>query len=567
MKKHFQIRTPDTQTVLNICNTINCTPVTATILINRNIVSEKALTSFFNPSLNEILPQNPLKDMDVAVERIARAITNHEKILIFGDYDVDGITSTTLLYEFLNHVNANVSFYIPHRIKEGYSLQVGHILNYATPENINLIITTDCGSSSHDAVNKAQNSGIDVVITDHHNISDSLPPAVAVVNPKRSDCCSGLENLAGVGVAFYMLIALRKHLRDICFWKNQKEPNLKNMCDLVALGTLADSVPITGVNRTLTKTGLEIISSGKRPGIKALAQICKISTHDIDSGDIAFKLAPRLNAAGRIGHSKQAVTLLTAKDPATAMQIAQSLNEMNITRQNIEKKILNEISLDLQHHPHLLKKKSIVLADNNWHEGVNGIVAARLAETYCRPAILISTSNGMGKGSARSIPGFDLFNGLLSCADDLESFGGHTMAAGLKIKTKNIDRFKENFEAIVLKKMKPDDFTPKLFIDVELDLDDISPRLIDEIEYIQPFGTENQEPLFLARNVHVISSAPVGTNHRKMCLSHRDGIINAIQFNIDVNKPLKKRFDQMVFHIGWNRWNKKKQPQIIIKEI
>jgi len=571
MKKQWQILRPDIHTVDKLCMILKCHPAIASILVNRNIVSEEDASNFLNPSLNRLNPPFSIKDMDAAVNRILTAIKQNEKILIFGDYDVDGITATTILLEFIRSAGADVSYYIPHRTNEGYGLQNNHISDYALPKKINLIITTDCGSGSHDAVKAAKSAGIDVIITDHHIISDTIPPAVAVVNPKRHDCPSGFDDLAGVGVAFYLLICLRKKLRDIHFWQNRPEPNLKSVCDLVALGTLADMVPLVAENRILSRTGLDIITSSNRPGLNALIEASGINKNNVDTDDMVFGLAPRLNSAGRIDHASIAVELLTTKNIEIAEQIAQSLNHMNQRRRSIENRMLAQIKGQLKKNPHLLQKNTLVLAHQDWHLGVLGIVAARIMQKYFRPVVLITTSAGIGKGSARSIPGVDLYKGLLACADDLENFGGHSMAAGIKIKTEKIARFQTNFENAIGNMTKPDDFIPKISIDYELDFDDIADALIDEIESLKPFGSGNNEPLFMSRNVRVASSKIVGKNHRRMLLKQASGsagkTFNAIHFNIDPSIPLKEHFDQIAFRLRWNRWNEKKSAQLIIEEV
>ncbi len=514
-----------------------------------------------------------MKDMDIAVNRICSAIMKNEKIMIFGDYDADGITATTILFEFLQYAKADVSFYIPHRVKEGYSLQISHISDYAIPAEIKLIITVDCGSSSHDAVNLAQKSGIDVIVTDHHAISHNPPPALAVVNPKRTDCTAGFDNLAGVGVAFYLMVCLRKHLREIGFWKeNLPEPNLKNFCDLVAIGTVADIVPLTHENRIFSKTGLDIINTHSRIGVSALMEASGIGDNNADTEAIAFRLAPRLNAAGRLDHARIAVELLTTRDPETAKEIARNLHNLNAVRQEQEQKIFEQILVHLNNHPHLLNRTTLVLAGKGWHEGVIGIVASRVVERFFRPVILIATNNGMGKGSGRSIPGIDLHAGILSCEKDLEYFGGHAMAAGLTIKANNIGVFQQHFEDFVKKMSRPEHFVPTLSVDTELEFDDISDQLTDELESLQPFGEGNPEPLFMAGNVKVSSSKIVGKNHRRMILRQNSGtksgkVFNAMHFNIDPQIPLKESYDQIIFRLKWNRWNGKKIAQLIIEDM
>lgn len=570
MKKEWQILQPDIRRVEKIERTLNCHPVIASILVSRGILSEKDALNFLNPSVSQLSQPFSIKDIDAATDRILTAIRNEEKILIFGDYDVDGITATTILLDFFRSVGAEATYYIPHRIKEGFGLRENHIPDVALPGGTDLIITADCGSDSSDAVKAAKDAGIDVIITDHHIVSDTIPPAAAVVNPKRKDCPSGLQDLAGVGVAFYLLICLRKKLRDINFWQNRPEPNLKNSCDLVALGTLADMVPLTKENRILTTAGFDIIHSSHRPGLKALMAVSRINRHAVDTEDIVFGLVPRLNAAGRMDHAAMSIELLTAKDIQPAMEIAHSLDQMNQERRRMENEMLMDIQNYLTRNPHLLRGKTLVLARQDWHFGVVGIAASRVMKKYSRPVVLITTADGIGKGSARSVTGINLYESLSACSDDLEKFGGHAMAAGLQIKTEKIDRFVVNFEHVVRYMGTSDDFLPKIFIDSILDFDDISEGLIDELKVLKPFGNGNPEPLFMSQNIQVVSSKIVGKHHRRMTLKQSGGrteqSFDAIQFNIDTGIPLKDRFDKIAFRLRRNRWNGRKNLQLIIEE-
>ena len=566
---------PDIESIQNIKKILKCDHIMAALLANRNIISKNNITAFFHAPISSIRKPFLLKDMDAAVKRIHTAIINNENILIFGDFDTDGITATAILVEFLRYTGANVSYYIPHRIKEGYSIQSFHISDSLIPDTINLIITVDCGSTSHDAVNTANAAGIDVIITDHHNIPDSIPEACAVINPKQNDCLTGVDDLAGVGVAFYLIISLRKHLRNMQFWQEKPEPNLKKICDLVALGTIADMVPLVEENRILARTGIEVINLSRRPGIKALCNLCGINNFSLDGEDIAFKIAPLLNASGRMAHAKEAVELLLTKDNRIAGKIAKALIDMNLKRREIEQRVFNEINNFLQRNHQMLKLKALILSDkrtdNGWHPGVIGIVAARLAKKYHKPVMLIAVTNGIGKGSGRSIPGYDIHAGLKNCSDLLEGFGGHSMAAGLTIKAENIPAFHKIFEDTVRKMTKAEDLIPVISIDYELDFDDITDVLLNNIEKLKPFGTANREPLFMAENIKVASSKIAGGNHRRMLLkqqgSKTDRLINAMQFNIDINKPMQNRYDRMAFHIKWNRWNGSKTMQIIVEEM
>jgi len=571
MKKHWHMLQPDPLVVEKLARELKCHPLTAVVLANRNLLTASDADGFLTVSLNNLRPASSMIDMDTAVRRIYAAITSRQKILIFGDYDVDGVTSTVILLDFLRHCGADVSYYIPHRINEGYGILPQHILHFMRSGRYNLIITADCGSASHQAAEAAKRFGIDMIITDHHNIGVDRPPALAVINPKRSDCSSGLQNLSGVGVAFYLLICLRAYLRQKGFWQERQEPNLKNYCDLVALGTIADMVPLIRENRILCKTGLELILAGRRPGLSALLKVSGIRNDVLDADDIAFRLAPRLNAAGRLDHASRAVDLLTASDVTSAAQAAQTLDLLNRKRQELEQAILTDIQGFLDRHPALLQRSSLVLSREGWHAGVLGIVASRLMVAHYRPVILIATEAGLGKGSARSVPGIDLYAALAACKPHLETFGGHSMAAGVKIREENIADFQAAFEDAVREVSQPEDLIPQLKIDSELDFTAISPELIDEMESLVPFGAGNPEPLFIASDVQVASSKIVGKNHRRMILrqSFARSVppLQAIQFNVEDRTVRQTRFEKMVFRLRWNRWNGKKTPQIIVEDL
>ncbi|UCD79411.1 MAG: single-stranded-DNA-specific exonuclease RecJ [Desulfobacterales bacterium] len=571
MKKHWHMLEPDPSVVKKLSRELNCHPVTAKILANRNILTASDAVDFLTVSLNNLRPPSSLIDMDAAVNRICTAITGNQKILIFGDYDVDGVTSTVILLDFLRYAGADVSYYIPHRINEGYSILPQHISHVIRPNKFDLIITADCGSGSHQAVKAANRFGIDMVITDHHNIGADIPPALAVINPKRHECTAGLQNLAGVGVAFYLLICLRSHLRDKGFWQERPEPNLKNYCDLVALGTVADMVPLIRENRILSKTGLELINAGQRPGLTELLKVSGIRNETLDADDIAFRLAPRLNAAGRLDHASRAVDLLTARDTNFAAQAAHKLNLLNQKRQELEKTTLADIQGYLDINPSMLQRSSLVLSRDGWHAGVLGIVASRIMDKYYRPVVLIATEDGLGKGSARSIPGIDLYAALAACKPYLENFGGHSMAAGLKIREENIADFQTAFEEAVRTVSQPEDLIPKLPIDSELDFGAISADLVDEMESLIPFGAGNPEPLFMSSNVKVVSSKIVGKNHRRMVLRQSSApniaALQAIHFNVDDRMARQNKFEKMIFKLRWNRWNGKKTTQIIVEDL
>ncbi|MBW2367815.1 MAG: single-stranded-DNA-specific exonuclease RecJ [Deltaproteobacteria bacterium] len=568
MEKRYHISEPDKQTVTTLIKDLKCHPVIAVILVNRNIHTPEAAEAFLAGSLSNLRPPFKMKGMDAAVRRIQKALIENEKILIFGDYDVDGVTATALLYQFLSGLGARVSYYIPHRTKEGYGLRAGHIHKIAVTGKSNLIITVDCGADSHEAVQTAAEAGIDVIITDHHLLPDTAPPAVAVINPKQADCPAGFDMLAGVGVAYALLISLRSHLRAEGFWKSTPEPNLKDLSDLVALGTVADVVPLRDDNRILAKTGLTVIDGTNRPGLVALCETAGLKDKKPTAEDIAFRLAPRINAAGRMAHATAAVKLLITSDMTQARRIANMLNRLNTRRQSVEQQMTNQILTYIQSNPTILQKNSLVLKHPQWHEGILGIVASKLADRFYRPVVLISLRNKIGKGSARSIPGYHLYNGLKQTRHHLVSFGGHAMAAGLQIEPDRIASFWKEFDACVTRDTTAQDFLPPVNIDHMLSLNDITPELVTALESLQPFGEQNPEPLFMARNVEVVFSRIVAERHRqarlKQANANSTNVFDSIAFNIDPVEPLPPRLDRVAFHLRWNRWNGKKTIQLML---
>ncbi len=570
MNAHWKMLSPEPAIVEKLSHAIPCHQVTAEVLVNRGYNDPRKVSDYLHPSLSKLTPPFELKDMDTAVYRITHALNENEKILIYGDYDADGVTATTTLYHFLKGVNANVSTYLPHRVNDGYGLSSAFIKEQAIASGINLIITVDNGSASHEAVLRANQENIDVIVVDHHIIDPPYPEACAIINPKRPDCNAGQDDLAGVGVVFYLVVCLRKHLRALGFWRGKQEPNLKESCDLVALGTIADMVPLRGDNRILARAGLNIIKKGSaRPGITALLSAAGIEPAGIGSEDIAYRLAPRLNAAGRMDHAKSAFSLLAAEDSDNAAQLARRIEALNDQRRKAQQDLTDRIQAKLTENPILRTGAAIVLWGESWHEGILGVVAARLMNHYHRPVVLISTQNGMGKGSARSIPGFDIYRGLSECEDLLVGFGGHAAAAGISINANQLPLFRDRFEAIAAKSLKEKPFVSQLVIDTEISLSDISPRLLDELALLAPFGSHNPVPLFLARNVEVIRHRILGKNHLSMQLvqsrSFDRKVIRAIQFNVGPNPRLPKHIDEMAFSLSWNFWNKSKHPQMNVE--
>jgi single-stranded-DNA-specific exonuclease len=569
MHLKWEILQPDMILVQEISESLGCHPITAKVLANRNIQTLAQASDFFQPSLDILPSPMDLKGMESAAQRIQVAIERQEKIMVFGDYDADGVTAAALLVDFLAHAGAKVFAHIPHRVEEGYGLQPKHINQLAAPRHVGLIITVDCGSSSHEAVRAANRFGIDVIITDHHNI-DTPPEALVVINPKLPGEPEDLASLAGVGVAFYLVIGLRMVLRESGWWRSHREPNLKVLSDLVALGTIADMVPLTGVNRALVKTGLRQINTSMRPGIEALCAACKISQGSIGSEDIAFRIAPRINAAGRIAHADVAYDLLRAPSLDAAHELAEVLNHFNHRRQSIEQQIFDQIVRRLQSRNDLLDRKTLLLADEGWHQGVLGIVASKLTARYHRPVILIAIRNGIGKGSGRSIPGLNLFSTLTQCSHLLEKFGGHRLAAGLTVRVENIRKLQAAFEEAVMQALPDDDAAPRLEIDSEIQFSQIDSQLMDELQDLEPYGTGNPPPVFFARDVHVTAATIVGRRHRRMslCQSMDDSpAVDAIHFNLPPDAPRPGCFERLAFRIQWNRYRGEKRIQLIVEDM
>jgi single-stranded-DNA-specific exonuclease len=562
--KYFE---PDQKTVTLLTRGLDCHPLLAALLSGRGISTVEDAVFFLNPSLQNLTDPFVLKDLDKAVKRIFTAVENKEKILVFGDFDADGVTSTALLSDFLDYCDADVSWYIPHRIKEGYSLQQDHI-QMASDQNIDLIITVDCGVSSNEAVKDANLEDIDVIITDHHEPSSTLPSAVAVIDPKREDCPSGLSFLAGVGVAFFLVMGLRKFFREKGFWEDIEEPNLIDYLDLFAIGTIGDMVPLIKENRVLCIAGLKKIRLGTRLGLKSLAQICRIDLKKIDSDDISFKIVPRINAAGRISHARICVTQLTTQDIVNAEKTASLLDHLNKKRQKIEQEITTDIERLLLKNPSLLNNKLLFLWDDHWNPSVLGIAASKLSKKYNCPAILLSSAGDQAIGSGRSVNNINILQALIKNEVLLEKFGGHTMACGLTVNKDNLQILFQSLNRHMEEIYREIDFQKTLSIDAVIDLEDINFNLAKEIDRLRPFGMTNPEPIFICENIRVASSYVIGNSHRKMVLEKADSIsrhqVEAFHFNINDPDDLPDYYSKIAFRLKINKF-KKTSAQIIIE--
>ena len=557
--------------VATLSRELYCQPLIARLLAIRGICSKPEADRFLTPSFGHLTDPFSMADMRNAVQRIGHAICHGEKIMVHGDYDADGITATALLVDFLTRCGARVRYAIPYRMTDGYGLSEDFVIKRAKPAGIRLIVTVDCGTSSAKAVSRARMLGIDTIVTDHHP-SDSPPlDAIAVVNPNRQDCPSGLPHLAGVGVAFYLVIALRSHLREKGFWKTRPEPNLKRLCDLVAIGTVADVVPLIKENRALTTSGVEALNRSSRPGIEALIKLSDGSQQPVDTESIAFRLAPRINAAGRLAHARLACELLLSGNKKKASRLAAALCRLNNRRQAMEAALSETILDHLGASSTATSPSVIVVSGEGWHEGILGIVASRLTRRFNCPSVVIGTRNGTGKGSARSVDSIDLTLALQQCQDLLDRFGGHPLAAGLSLPTSNIDAFRTRMETIVEKTIGKTTARPVLNIDASIPLSSLNTVFMDALQQLEPFGQGNPAPVFMTTEVRASRLQIVGQNHLKMILhdkSSRGGPFPAIWFNASRNlQPHPAILGKIAYRPQWNYWNGRKQLQLLIEDI
>ena len=542
-------------------------PIISQILVNRGILDIEAARRYLHPSLNDLHSPFLMKDMKKGVSRLLKAIHDHEEIIIYGDYDADGITSVVILYKFIKEITPHINYYIPDRVQEGYGLKIPAIDKFKN-NNVKLLITVDCGISDVEQIAYAQSIGIDTIVLDHHEISGPLPPAVASINPNREDCSFPFKGLAGVGIAYNFLIALRGSLNKEGFWKDRNHPNLKEYLDIVALGTIGDMAPLIDENRIFVKIGLELITESQRPGIKALKEVSGVDNQPIDSFKASFSLIPRINAAGRIASALDAVKLLLTDDMAEARMLAEKLDSYNRNRQLMEKKILNEILERISNNDVIEKMNAFVFASDKWHPGVIGIVASRLVELFNRPAFVISLNNGVGKGSGRSVSDFNIYKGIQQCAPLLLSYGGHYHAAGISIKEENIDEFAGLLDEIIQNSFEFTQQSSPIIIDSECKISDISLDLIEQLDILAPFGSKNPEPLLYARNIKVSSPIVVGNSHLKMWVNSNGTSFDSIWFNM--GKHLTELNDaniDIVFTPQINNWNGSPSIQLKMKDV
>ena len=558
MNKKWQIYQSDYEKIKELQEKYNINKLLATILSNRGIIEEKQIKKFLDPKRTDFYNPFLMPDMESAVNRILKAIENNEKIIIYGDYDVDGITSVTVLKSFFQDRGIHVDEYIPNRLNEGYGLNKTAI-EKISKQKYTLMITVDCGISAIEEIDYANQLGIETIVTDHHEPGNELPKALAVVDAKRKDNKYPCRNLAGVGVVFKLIQALSIKL-------NLDEKEYLKYLDIVCVGTISDIVPLEDENRVIVKLGLKLVSQTRNLGLR---EILKLSGYQqIDSTTISFGVAPRINACGRMGHQEDALKLFTTKDINEVIKLAEKLNEYNKERQDIEKNIYNE-AIEIIDKDDLDKKNTIVVMGKNWHHGVIGIVSSKITELYFKPSILLCEEDDYGKGSGRSIPGFDLYKALTECKDTIDKFGGHSMAVGINVKKEQFNEFRNKLEEIA-KEQHIEEIVPILNIDAQVELDEINKDMVNSLKELEPYGEGNKMPIFAFKNLRIDSIRALSEcKHLKLTLKDKKNIVNAIGFNLGYLSSEYKIGDKIdvVGNLEINSFNGVDNLQINIKDI
>ncbi len=562
MQLRWKLKQADQLKVNALQQSLKVHPVLCQMLVQRGIETFEEAKKFFRPELSDLHDPFLMKDMEKAVNRIMEAISRNEKILIYGDYDVDGTTAVATVYQFLTEFYPNIEYYIPHRYIEGYGISFKGI-DYAAENNFTLIIALDCGIKSNDKVDYANERKIDFIICDHHTPGDDIPKAIAVLDPKRSDCRYPYKELSGCGIGFKLIQAFAQ--------QNGMPPeNCYRYLDLVCVSIGADIVPITGENRILAFYGLKKVNENPLPGLKKLMEVSgKLGQMDITN--VVFILAPRINAAGRMDDAKHAVRLLIADDiDFDPEQKAEQLNKFNTDRKDLDKSITIHALEMIAGDETLINRKSTVVFHPEWHKGVIGIVASRLTETYYRPTIVLTESDGKVTGSARSVKNFDLYEAIYECRDLLIQFGGHKYAAGLTLRPENVDAFRDKFDEVVSARITDEQLIPELEIDAEIELEDINSKFYSIIQQMAPYGPENMKPVFVTRNVKDNGwSKIVKEEHIKFSVKKKNSpVVDGIGFRLAEKFNLVKSgaFD-IAYQIDENEWQGNVRLQMLVKDI
>lgn len=557
------------QEVGSLAGELSLHPLAARVLLHRGYRTPEAASAFLSDRLADLPDPFRMKGMGPAVERVLRAVRLKEKVTLYGDYDVDGVSSTSLMYLFLKELGATPATYIPHRLDEGYGLNLGAVERIAQ-DGTRLLVTLDCGITSVAEIARAKELGLEVVVVDHHTVPPTLPPATAVLNPHQPGCEYPTKVLCAAGVAFNLCMGLRKRLRDDGFFATRKEPNLKALMDLVALATVADVVPLTGANRILVAHGLQELSQGRRPGIRALKEVAGLEPDaTVTAGQVGFRLGPRINAAGRLHDASLGLQLLCADSVETARSLAQVLDRANAERQGIESGILTQALAQAEEHK---DSRGLVLYDEGWHPGVIGIVASRVVERYHRPTVMVGVKDGVGKGSARSIEAFHLYDALTGCADLLMRYGGHKHAAGLTIDAKQLPAFREAFAKIALQRLTPEDMIPRCRVDAVVNPGDLDATAVESLQKLGPFGQGNPEPVLVLRGqqarprVLPAKSGAPGAGHLKLALVDAPEL-DAIGFGMADRVSLVEGPVDLAFQAGFDTFRGQRKLSLRLKDV
>jgi len=555
MEKRWTILSADELKVNSLKEALNINSTICSILVQRGINNYNTAKQFFRPQLSDLYSPWLMKDMDKAVERILQAINNNQKILVYGDYDVDGTTSVASMFQFLRSAHPLVDYYIPHRYREGYGVSKQGI-DFAAENEFSLIITLDCGIKSADLIDYANTLNIDVIVCDHHMPDECIPKAVAILNPKQKDCNYPFKELCGCGVGFKLMMALAEKL-------SLPDESYLQYLDLVATAIAADIVPIVDENRILTYFGLKKVNSDPNPGIKALMRLSSVQT-EMHVTNLVFIIAPRINAAGRMDCAKKAVQLFIEKDENAALAVAEQLHSDNTDRREADASITLE-AFEMIGNDELAKnKKTTVVYQEHWHKGVVGIVASRLIDTYYRPTVVLTKSGDFIAGSARSVTGFNLYEAIHACRKHLIGYGGHFAAAGLTMLPENLDNFINQFEEVVSSTITEELLTPEIVIDSEITLDLLNNPFYNILEQMEPFGPENMRPVFISRNVYNKGSKIVKDKHIRFVVGQNNKTITGIGFNMADKFDLltQRKLIDIVYTVEINEWNGNKELQI-----
>lgn len=556
MNKKWEYIGVDDEKVKDIAFNHNISEIIARVLLNRGICEAKEIDKFLHPKLENLHDPFLLNDMEIAVDKIIECMNKKEKITIYGDYDVDGITSIATLSKFLTELGVENDYYLPNRLDEGYGLN-NNALDKIAKGGTKLLITVDCGISAYEEIEYAKKLGLEVIVTDHHECPEKIPEALAVIDPKREDSTYPFSSLAGVGVTFKLIHAISIKL------SLDRKRYLKYL-DIVCLGTVADIVPLVDENRIIVSFGLMLVRETRNIGLRALIEITGYTA--IDSTAISFGIAPRINACGRMGEAEIALKLLLTASPEEAKEIANKLNLLNKERQEVEKSIINE-AIEMIERDKLYNKDIIIVGSKNWHHGVIGIVASKITELYYKPSVLISFEDGIGKGSGRSIEGFDLHEALTKCGDYLEKFGGHEMAIGLTLKEENFNAFKTKLEEITSETIDKE-AVPSIKVDAIIEPKSINMDIFASMKLLEPYGESNSSPLFVSKNLKV-ESVRLLSNDKHIKLTLRDGniLLSAIGFNLgDKVVRLGDKID-LVYALEINKYNNNETIQLNVKDI